>query len=178
MAAAAGSRRWAVDRGLKGQEKSLIWSLIRVLLLARHSVREWVQVWAIDPKRMERRSAAGPRSNGLRLQAAAMASDCGGAVPRCTTGLPSSEAGPDTFTPRRVPFLGRAGGRAGVPDRLTSPERGTAENECQWPRHTQPLTRQGPVRGGGEWSGALAGPAQEVISCGTWFSTRIRAAVR
>jgi S-DNA-T family DNA segregation ATPase FtsK/SpoIIIE len=95
--------------GATGSGKgSVIWSLIRALLPAIAS--GWVQVWALDPKRMEL-SFGGALFHRYACQAAAMVELLEAAVAEMHDRASQLGGRTRTFTPLdRVPVRGRAGG--------------------------------------------------------------------
>ena len=134
--------------GATGSGKgSVIWSLIRALLPAIAS--GWVQVWALDPKRMEL-SFGRALFHRYACQAAAMVELLEAAVAEMHDRAGQFGGVTRTFTPSTgVPVRGGAGGRAGVPDRLPA-RTGPAQAGRGRHRHAD-LARAG--RSGCAWSG-------------------------
>ena len=140
--------------GATGSGKgSVIWSLIRALLPAIAS--GWVQVWALDPKRMEL-SFGRALFYRYACHAAAMVELLEAAVAEMHDRAGQFGGRTRTFTPSYgVPVRGGAGGRAGVPDRLPA-RTGPAQTGRGRHRHAH---LPGPV-GGGVRGRRAAGPAQ------------------
>ena len=153
--------------GATGSGKgSVIWSLIRALLPAIAS--GWVQVWALDPKRMEL-SFGRALFHRYACHAAAMVELLEAAVAEMHDRAGQFGGRTRTFTPSTgVPVRGGAGGRAGVPDRLPARTRPAQTGRGR----IATLTSQG--RSVGVCVvGALQDPRKDVISLRNLFSTRI-----
>ena len=104
--------------GATGSGKgSVIWSLIRALLPA--IAAGWVQVWALDPKRMEL-SFGRALFHRYACHAIAMVELLEAAVAEMQRRAEQFGGRTRTFIFDRVPVPGRAGRRAGIPDRLSA----------------------------------------------------------
>ena len=165
--AAAAGRHARADRGATGSGKgSVIWSLIRALLPAISS--GWVQVWALDPKRMEL-SFGRALFHRYACQAAAMVELLEAAVAEMHDRAQQFGGRTRTFTPSTgFPFL------VILVDELAfltayQPERDLRKRA---EAAIATLTSQG--RSVGVCVvGALQDPRKDVISLRNLFSTRI-----